>query len=443
MKRLIDKYLLDWKNSDIRMPLLIRGARQVGKTYAALNLGKSFDDFVEINLERSPQLHIIFEKDLEPERIIRELSIHLKRPITPGKTLLFFDEIQESEHAFRSLRYFYELMPSLHLIAAGSLLDFQIEQIGMPVGRIECLYMHPLSFLEFLHAIGHELLAQEILSHDPHKPMSESLHSLGISLLGEYLAVGGMPAAVKAWRNTKDFDSSARFLQVISSTYKKDFDKYAKRSQIKYLDLLFTHIPERLGEKFKYSAVSQDYTKRELEPCLDLLCKAGIATKIFETAGQGIPLGAQASREHFKVIFLDVALSQNVLGLKAGQWIIDPLTQFINKGNLTEAFVGQELLAYSSPFTERNLYYWHREARTSNAEVDYLIQKDENIIPIEVKSGHGGAMQSMRIFLESHRQSPYGIRFSPQNYSLADRIYTYPLYAISSLFKDPTNPLTF
>ncbi len=434
MKRLIDAYLLTWKDGALRMPLLIRGARQVGKTYAVAQLGKSFDDFVEINFERSSKFKLIFEKDLDPARIIRELGVQLKRSIIPGKTLLFLDEVQESENAFRSLRYFYEEMPELHVIAAGSLLDFHIEKIGMPVGRIESLYMYPLSFIEFLYAVGHELLAQEIIDHDPRKPMSESLHELGMAVLGEYLAVGGMPAAVKWWRDTKNLHDCGRILGAISKTYKQDFDKYAKRSQIKYLELLFNHIPKHLSEKFKYSSVSQDYTKRELEPCLDMLSKAGIVTKILMSAGQGIPLGAQASYEHFKVIFLDVALSQNVMGLNVGAWITNPLTQFVNKGGIVEAFIGQELLAYAGPFAERNLYYWHREERTSNAEIDYLIQQEEQIIPIEIKSGHGGKLQSMRLFLDTHPNSPYGIRFAPHNYSFIEKIHNYPLYAVARLF---------
>jgi uncharacterized protein len=433
MKRLIDKHLLEWKESKIRMPLLIRGARQVGKTYAAVQLGKSFDDFIEINFESDPRFLAVFDYDLRPDRIIRDLGVLLGRTITPGKTLLFFDEIQESENAFKSLRYFYELMPSLHVLAAGSLLDFQISKIGMPVGRVEWIYMYPMSFIEFLYALNHELLAQAIINHDPHEPMSEAVHRMGLFLLREYFAIGGMPAAVKCWRDLKEIAACGRVLQTISNTYKKDFDKYAKHSQIKYLELLFSYIPKRLGKKFKYSEVSQDHKKRELEPALTLLTKAGIVTKVLESDGQGVPLGAQAIDKNFKVIFLDVALSQAVLRLDLGEWLVDPLTQFINKGELVEAFVGQELLAYSSPFKDRDLYYWHRAARGSNAEVDYLTQKDQHVIPLEVKSGSGTVLQSMKLFLDTHPHSPYGIKLAPRNYFQEGKIYTYPLYAVSKV----------
>ncbi len=442
MKRSIDKYLLEWKESTFRMPLLIRGARQVGKTYAAINLGKAFEDFVQINFERNPRFSIAFEKDLAPDRIIRDLAFMIGKPITPGKTLLFFDEIQESEKAFKSLRYFYEEMPELHVLAAGSLLDFQIEKIGMAVGRIDWLYMYPMSFIEFLYALNQNMLAEAILHHKSDEPISETAHQTALTFLGEYLAIGGMPAAVGCWRETKDMFRCGKILRAVVNTYRKDFDKYAKRSQIKYLNLLFEHIPKRLGRKFKYSEVGNDYKKRELEPALTLLSMAGIVTKIFKTAGQGIPLGAQMDVEDFKVIFLDVALSQVVLGADIGPWIIDPMSQFVNKGEFSEAFVGQELLAYSNPFKERNLYYWRREERTSSAEIDYLIQINENVIPIEVKSGSGSALQSMKLFLETHPHSPHGIKVAPSNYAVAGsiagkKIHSYPLYAVAKLGSIP------
>jgi uncharacterized protein len=442
MRRFIDKYLLEWKTSRLRMPLLIRGARQVGKTYAVRHLGKTFDDFVEINFEHNPEFASAFERNLEPTRIIEDLEIRLKRPIIPGKTLLFFDEVQESVKAFKSLRYFYELMPSLHVIAAGSLLDFQIEKIGVPVGRVEWLYLYPMSFIEFLYAVDHTLLAEKILNHHPDELMSDSTHNLALSLLGEYIAIGGMPAVVKCWRDSRDIADCGRLLHRIIQNYKQDFDKYARRSQVKYLDILFDHIPKLLGRKFKYSQVSQHYKARELEPSLAMLCMAGIATKVLESAGQGLPLGAQANDKHFKVLFLDIALSQVVLGFELGEWIIEPYKEFINQGELVEAFVGQELLAYSSPFVERHLYYWHREERGSLAEVDYLIQKEKSVIPIEVKSGTGKALQSMSLFLETHPSSPYGIKLSPQNFSVKGKIHTYPLYAIAHFTRNVKNPLT-
>jgi predicted AAA+ superfamily ATPase len=204
----------------------------------------------------------------------------------------------------------------------------------MPVGRIEWLYMYPMSFIEFLYAYDQGILAETILNHHSDQPISEAIHNLALALLGEYLAIGGMPAAVKCWVTTKDIFGCARLLQAIKNTYRKDFDKYAKKRQIKYVDLLFNYIPKRLGRKFKYSEVSPEYKKRELEPALELLVMAGIVTKVLRSSGQGIPLGAQASDQDFKVIFLDIALSQVVLGLDIGTWIVNPSKQLLIKVNL-------------------------------------------------------------------------------------------------------------
>jgi uncharacterized protein len=204
---------------------------------------------------------------------------------------------------------------------------------------------------------------------------------------------------------------------------------------MKYLSLLFDHIPLQIARQFKYSEIEGDYRKRELAPCLDLLTTAGIVHKVFRASGQGVPLGAHADPQDFKVLFLDIALAQAMLGFNVGDWILNPLEQFINKGELVEAFVGQELLAYAHPLTKAQLYYWHPTERGRQAEVDYLIQRNSNVISVEVKNGPGTTLKSMRLFLETHPKSPYGIRFSSQNYSVHQKIYSYPLYAIASALK--------
>lgn len=432
MKRIIDDYLLQWKTDTYRKPLLLRGARQVGKTHSARNLGATFQHFVEINFEVNTKFGDIFKKDLYPERIIRELSLVVGQTITPGSTLLFFDEIQACPEAFVSLRYFYEMMPQLHVIAAGSLLDFTIQEIGIPVGRVNSLYIYPLSFIEFLMCLNEDLAITElIMRHTPEDVVSAPIHAKLVSLVGDYLAIGGMPEAVARWQETKDFFACFKIHKAILDTYRQDFNKYAKKFQIKYTSLLFDHIPRQLGQKFKYSAIDGDYRKRELAPCLDLLKTAGIIHPVFHTAGNGLPLGAEVDPLDFKVIFLDIALSQAMLDLNPGDWVLKPLEMFTNKGELVEAFVGQELLAYASPHIKKNLYYWRRNAPNSQAEIDYLVQQQANIIPIEVKSGAGSTLKSMHMFLESHPQSPYGIRFSIQNYSIHEKVHSYPLYAIA------------
>lgn len=431
MKRIIDHFLLQWKHDSLRKPLLLRGARQVGKTYSIRQLGKSYSDFVEINLEVQTQTQTIFDKDLDPHRIIRELSLIAHKPITPGKTLLFLDEIQAVPQAIIALRYFYEMIPELHVIAAGSLLDFAIEQVGMPVGRVESLYMHPLSFIEYLAATGETLILKEILDHDINHEMSPFIHNKLLELLAEYYALGGMPDAVQDWVDKKDPLRCTRIHSTLLRGYRQDFGKYARKLQVKYVELVFEHIPLQLGRKFKYSLIEGDYRKRELAPALDLLVTAGIAHKVFYSAGQGIPLGAQIDPQDYKIIFLDAGLTQTLLGLDTAGWFLQPHQEFINKGSLVEAFVGQEMLVYDNPYNKNNAYYWHKESVGSQAEIDYLTQIEGAVIPIEVKSGMGKHLKSLQAFLESHTKSPYGVRFSTHNYSCYQNIHSYPLYAVA------------
>ncbi len=429
MKRLIDHYLHEWKTSSHRKSLLLRGARQVGKTYAVRELGKHYEDFVEINLEQMPNLVEVFDKNLDPVRILRDIMIQIRKEIIPGKTLLFIDEIQMAPKAVIALRYFYEEMHDLHVIAAGSLLDFAIAQVGVPVGRVQSLYMHPLSFMEFLAALGSTLIIEEILRHDLDEEISEVIHNHILSMLGEYLALGGMPEVVRCWQNIKNPLKCTDIHSSIIDTYKQDFGKYAKRHQVKYLDLIFDAIPRQLGEKFKYSAVEGEFKKRELAPALDLLDTAGLAHKVYSSSSQGFPLGAQTNPFDYKVIFLDVGLAEAVLKLNLAEWFLNPVKEFVNKGALTESFVGQELMAYSNPQRKSDLYYWHKE-RPSQAEVDYVLQKGEQIVPVEVKAGHGRTLMSLHKFLETHDKATYGVRFSTQNYSIYQKIHSYPLYAI-------------
>jgi predicted AAA+ superfamily ATPase len=436
MNRLIYFDLLRWKQATARKPLLLRGARQVGKTHVVRQFGQTFKNFVEINFEKTPQLKKIFEFDLDPVRIIKEISIALSVTISIEDTLLFIDEIQETPRAIIALRYFYEEMPSLHVIAAGSLVDFAIEQVGVPVGRISFLHMYPMSFIEYLCANNHKLLAREIISHNPTDILSEPIHIKALRLLGEYMAIGGMPKVVHEWLLKQNLLSCTTILDDIKNAYEQDFSKYAKKNQIKYVELLFKNIPRLICRPFRYANIESDYKKRELEPALWLLEKAGIVHQVIHTAANGIPLGAEANLHKFKLLMLDIGLNQALLGLHLKDWFIDPLLSFVNKGNLSENFVGQELLAYSNPTDKQQIYYWSTEKNGGNAEVDYVLPLQHLIIPIEVKSGHGATLQSMRVFLKSHHLSPYGIRFSTHNYSLHENIHSYPLYAISGIIED-------
>ena len=442
MKRTIDYFLLEWKERKHRKPLLLRGARQVGKTYAVRMLGKSFEEHVEINLELQHDARIIFEKDTDPKRIIQQLSELLQKEIHPQKTLLFFDEVQVVPNALLALRYFYEVMPEIHIIAAGSLVDFANEQVGLPVGRVSFLYLYPMSFLEFLVALGHNKWAQLIVNNSKDTVISEPLHEKLLYLVGVYLAIGGMPEAVCEWAENQTSWTTKRIQTELISSYQQDFGKYAKKHQIKYLNLLLQKGVNQLSKKFMYTKVGE-YQKRELQPSLELLEMAGIIYKVIRSSAQGIPLGAQAFLDDFKLIFFDVGLCQALLQFDLTPWILDPLKTFVNKGEIVESFVGQEILAYSDPTTKNSLFYWRREQRNSQAEIDYAVQLKNHIVPIEVKSGKSKRIKSMQIFLESHPDTPYGLRFSADNAdnheTVHNKVYSYALYAVVQPFFESNN----
>ncbi|MEI6242338.1 MAG: DUF4143 domain-containing protein, partial [Chlamydiota bacterium] len=304
---------------------------------------------------------------------------------------------------------------------------------GFPVGKVNFLHLYPLTFFEFLSALGQEKLRLFLEEYHSYEPIANPLHEKLLQLLKFYFFIGGMPEAIAKWVETKNPMDSFLVHQSLADTYKQDFEKYAKKHQLKYLNVLFDQIPYFIGNQFKYSEIHGEYKKRELAPCLELLCHANIIHKILHTAGNGLPLGAEINLEWFKIIFLDTALCQAVIGSDLSPWFLDPKATFINQGSVVEAFIGQELLCYSMPQRKMNLYFWKREQRTSNAEVDYLYDYKGQIIPIEVKSGEGSTLKSMHLFLEEHKKSPYGVRFSTHNYSSIGNVDSRPHYAVASL----------
>lgn len=432
MYRFMDSYLNQWVSESDRKPLLLRGARQVGKTFAVRQLGKKFPKYVEINCEEwEKDCRLLFDKDLNPERILRELSLLAGETIIPGETLLFIDEIQMVPQAILALRYFYEKIPQLHVIAAGSLLEFALEKVGVPVGRIDSFYMYPMTWLEFLLAKNEKLLFNEICKHDLKSPMPEVVHNKLLRLLGEYFAVGGMPAVVRDWIETNDPFLAFKTQQSLLDNYRQDFEKYAKKYEVKYVEVLFDQVPRQLGHKFKFSSVPGEYRKRELHPCFELLVKAGIIHPIYHTSAQGLPLGANADLDKFKAVFLDIGFAQALLGHDLKEWVLNPASAFVNQGAIVEAFIGQEILAYSHAFQKKMIYYWQHENRTARAEVDYIIQIKDHIIPVEAKSGKTGGLRSLREYLKHHPGTAYSIRFSGQNYSEHEGLQSYPLYAVA------------
>ena len=430
--RQIDNELLVWSKAQDHKPLLIRGARQVGKSSSVRKLAENFEYFVEVNFEKNKTAHTFFDFDLIPQEICAKLSVHFNTPIVSGKTLLFFDEIQACPRAIAALRFFYEDYPDLHVVAAGSLLEFALEDLpSFGVGRIRSIYMYPFSFYEFINACGEGLLWNEICKSSPEKPLFPAFHQKALERLKQFLVIGGMPAVVSKFIETNDILLCQNVLNDLINTLKTDFSKYKKRVPELRISTAFQTIVEQAGSKFNYSKVEQ-YNIRQIKESVELLQKAGLVISIVHTSANGIPLGAQVNHKKQKFILLDTGIFQRLLGLELSDILFSNDFSVINKGFIAEQLVGLELLKSSPSYDQVQLYYWHRESGKSNAEVDYIVQKNEKIIPIEVKSGTSGKMQSMNLFLEE-KQSEYGIRTSLENFAQYDKIKVYPLYAIGNL----------
>ena len=434
MKRDIEQpALLHWKNSSDRKPLLIRGARQVGKTYVVKSFAAAhFDHLVEINFELRPELKKIFDT-LDPEVIIKNLKLVLNQPIEPGKTLLLLDEIQDCPRAIMALRYFYEKNPQLHVIGAGSLLEFSLNAQGfkMPVGRVTYLYLQPLSFEEFLAAVNEKELRATLAKIDLHHPPSESVHERLLKLLGEYFLVGGMPAVINSYlANRSSVEYQNQQLSLLQ-TYRDDFGKYASRAKHIYLQKVFSTAPAMVGKRYKYSHVDSDIQSRELKEALHLLNQAGIVHQVTAASAHGLPLEPHENK--FKIIFLDTGLMQRGCGLDAEIAMAKDFLA-VNAGALAEQFVGQELLGSMNPHEDRRLFFWARDKKNSQAEVDYLIVHRSHPVPIEVKSGKTGSLKSLKVFMTEHR-SKIGIRISQQSFSCYDNVLSIPLYAVGQIHR--------
>lgn len=434
MERLIDKELLSWKESIRRVPLLVRGGRQVGKTFAIEKFGhKYFENCVTINFERERKFCSLFDASLSPDTILKDIQTLSHTPINPGRTLLFFDEIQACPRAVMALRYFKEEMPQLHVIGAGSLLEFTLkgEDFSFPVGRVEFRYMFPLSFKEFLLAINETALINGLEQATCSKSISEALHAHALTKVRDYFQIGGMPQAVLASLQTKSPIEWKKSQQMILDTYQSDFGKYGSAAQQKYLQACFEKAPELVGDHFRYTKISQAFQSRDLKSALDLLEHAGLIRYVQATSASGLPLQSGVHDKKFKLIFLDIGLLQEFLHTDPEQLREADLVQ-INSGALAEQFVGQELMAYGEPYRKTKLFFWEREKQGSEAEVDYLIQYKSNIIPIEVKAGKGSRIRSMRQFMEE-KKAPLGIRISQNPLSFSNGILSVPLYMINEI----------
>ena len=404
-------YLDEWASRRQRKPLVVRGARQVGKSTLVRQFARSAGmPLVEIDFERNPELRDAFlVKD--PVRILESLGLIIGRTVAVGSDLLFLDEIQAAPEALAALRYFHEELPQLHVVAAGSLLEAALDnlQLPMPVGRVEYLHMGPMAFEDFLIAVDHApaaALLRGLALADLPDALPTAVHERCADMLRLYSVVGGMPEAVAAYVENDEagqaFDRVARIQQSVVATYRDDFNKYSHGRRNERVRLLFDRLPALVGRKFKFTHVSRDHRAADLSDALRHLCMARVAAQVRHTAANGVPLAAEASERHFKCLYMDVgllcaALQLNVLDLAREDFTL------VNKGTVAEQLAGQCLLYSGRPYEQPSLHYWMREARNSAAEVDYVIAVGQHVLPVEVKAGATGSLKSLHQFLAEKR----------------------------------------
>ena len=424
--RNITKKLKVWKGDKEHKPLLVRGARQVGKSYAIRNFGENYfrGELHIINFEKNPEFHVIFEKNLDSNRILTELELVLNKEIIKGKDLLFFDEIQECPKAIKSLRYFYEQNQDLHLIAAGSLIEFALKEISFPVGRLQLLNMYPLTFEEFLMATGKSLLLEKIRHIEEELP--PHIISLVNGELAKYFIVGGMPECVASFVKNASYVKVSQIQSDLMATFRQDFSKYAQYSDKRCLNSVLDNVSQKVGEQIKYTHLSQDFSNPTIKKAYELMEMARLFHSVRAASPAGLPLGASVSEKKFKAVFLDIGLLSNLSGLLSKEILSKQKLINVFNGKMAEQFVGQELLST----TQDRLYYWSRDARNSHAETDYLIEKDGEIIPIEVKSGKSGRLKSLHLLLDSFPNINSAYVFTEDKYGeiTEQKLKFYPLY---------------
>ena len=431
MKRLITQKLIEWSNNPKRKPLLLRGARQVGKTFSVKEFGEKFfkGNLHLVDLEKHPEWCSIFQKDLGPTRIVNELELILNTKINLKKDIVFFDEIQSCPRALLSLRYFYEDLPELRIIAAGSLLEFAFSEISFPVGRVQTLTMYPMNFVEFLLATGKDLIANKLL--EGKISFSTPVHEMLLEELKKYFFVGGMPEAVLTFVETGKLQSAFEVHRDLLLTFRNDFSKYGKFTDTKCLDTVLLSAARYVGSQIKYSKLGNGCSTYLIKRALEILTDIKVLHKVPAVSQVGVPLAAFASTKKFKIIFLDVGLFQSLAGIPVDFEFRKNNLLDIYNGMLAEQFVGQELLANG----KEGLYYWSRENKSSNAEIDFLIIDKGEIKPIEVKSGAAGRLKSLHLFLKTIPEVKWGYVLQQKEYGElpGHKLKFLPLYSAGNL----------
>lgn len=447
-ERNIDSALQEWAHREHRKPLLLRGARQVGKSTAIRHLGESFDSFVEINFEKQRTFAALFDGDLDAKVIASKIANITGLVVEPGKTLLFFDEIHMCPNAILSLRFFKEDYPELHVAAAGSLLEFALADLpSFGVGRMHSLFMYPMSFDEFLEATGNKGLILQRREGSPTHPLDGLFHDKLVEQFRNYILIGGMPEVVCAWDANRSYLQCQELQDQLIVSYEDDFNKYHKRANPVLLRQVLRSAASQITNKFVCAQASDQKTDKVRE-ALELLIMAGLLIPATRTSGNGLPLGDNADEAYRKILLLDSGLTLRLLNMSLGSIqhitqsiMTDTETDLVNKGNLSEMIAGLEIVKNMPSNMRHELYYWVRAEKNSIAEVDYLEPYHGEVLPIEIKAETQGGMKSLWILMRE-KKLHNALRCSLENFGSFDYVDTqdngairhvdiYPLYAMS------------
>ena len=429
MHRDITQNLVYWAKKSNRKPLIINGARQIGKSWVVRQLGKNQfkGNFIEINFEKKPQLMAIFELDLDVKRIIQEIEIEFNTTCT-AKTLLFFDEIQICPKAIMSLRYFFEDMPNVPVIAAGSLLEFQLQNIPFPVGRIEKLDMHPMTFNEFLLAQGNNVLVKKL--SEPIQEFTATIENKIYQELINYFWVGGMPECVQHFASHKNYTDVRKIQQDLMYAYSQDFAKYQPIVNKDCLTDILTKIPSHVGNQIIFTKLSERFSGPTIKKGVEVLSMAKLIKPIENVSIASLPFSV--SGKQFKLLFLDIGLLLAMGNVSYQNLFGQQNLNTLFSGSWAEQFVGQQLICNHST----NLKYWARTNKSSNAEVDYVIENDGEIIPIEVKFGVSGKLRSTHLLLSENPHIKKALVFSKAKIGTHEKIQFLPIYYAGYKFQD-------
>lgn len=427
MYRKVMTFLEDWRQNPYRKPLIIQGARQVGKTYSILEFGRThYDNVAYFNFETNPKLCETFEEDISPDYLIPILSHIARQTIVREKTLVVLDEVQLCERALTSLKYFCEQEPDYHIIVAGSLLGVAVNraQFSFPVGKVDMKTMYPMDMEEFLIAMGEEKLVERIREHFlTNEPMPSALHDHAMQLYRQYLVVGGMPECVMQYVQTKDHILIRHTQDTILASYLNDMSKYNNTNEIKKTRLAYDNITVQLSKKntrFQYKLIKKGGRASEFENAIEWLCLSGVVSKIYRVEQIKKPLENYRDIDAFKIYVSDLGLLCAKKDLTADDilYMVDEINDF--KGGMTENYVNAQLIANAY-----HTYYWESER---GAEVDFVIQRDGKIIPIEVKSADNTRAKSLNVYMNTYKPA-YAIKLSSKNFAYEDNKKVVPLYA--------------